>query len=93
MKIIEEDASKIASAKVDLLNSLRVLDDFLLHRTFLVGETVTLADVFLACDLLLPFKLVLAKSSRRNLVNVTRWFLTVVNQKPVANILGPVELC
>ena len=93
MKIIDEDATKIASAKEDLEKSLRVLDDYLLFRTFLVGESVTLADVFVACDLLLPFKLVLTSSVRRKFFNVTRWFVTVVNQKQAADVLGKVELC
>ena len=93
MKIIEEDPVKIAAAKKDLEKSLSVLDDYLLFRTFLVGESVTLADIFVACDLLLPFKLVLSASVRKNFVNVTRWFVTVVNQKYAAEVLGKVELC
>ena len=93
MKIIEEDPVKIAAAKKDLEKSLRVLDDYLLFRTFLVGESVTLADVFVASDLLLPFKLVLSASARKNFVNVTRWFVTVVNQKHAFEVLGKVELC
>lgn len=93
MKIVSEDATKIAAAKSDLETSLRLLDDFLLFRTFLVGESVSLADIFVACDLLLPFKLVLGASTRRRFVNVTRWFQTIVNQKHVADILGKVELC
>ena len=78
MKIVDEDATKIESAKIDLEKSLSVLDDFLLYRTFLVGESVTLADVFVACDLLLPFKLVLSVSVRRKFPNLTRWFVTVI---------------
>ena len=93
MKIVEEDASKAAAAKTDLENSVRVLDDFLLCRTFLVGESTTLADIFVACDLLLPFKLVVGASMRRKYVNVTRWFVTIVNQKEVVDVLGKVELC
>lgn len=93
MKIISEDSAKIALAKSDLETSLRLLDDFLLFRTFLVGESVSLADIFVACDLLLPFKLVLGASTRRKFHNVTRWFQTIVNQKHVADVLGKVELC
>jgi len=93
MKIVDEDSSKMTAAKEDLDKSLRVLDDYLLSRTFLVGESVTLADVFVACDLLLPFKLVLSSSIRRKFINVTRWFVTVINQRPVADVLGQVELC
>merc|ERR1712142_61147 len=93
MKIIEEDPVKIAAGKKDLEKSLSVLDDYLLFRTFLVGESVTLADIFVACDLLLPFKLVLSASVRKNFVNVTRWFVTVVNQKYAAEVLGKVKLC
>lgn len=55
-------------AVVELQKLLGVLENHLKLRTYLVGETVTLADVTVACSLLLPYKyvslLVLAFYSR-----------------------------
>ncbi|MGH0137953.1 UNVERIFIED_CONTAM: hypothetical protein FKN15_030380 [Acipenser sinensis] len=43
-------------AQTELKKVLTMLDSFLKLRTFLVGESLTLADITVACSLLLPFK-------------------------------------
>lgn len=45
-------------AKNELKNILQVLNNYLLTRTYLVGERITLADITVACDLLWLFQLV-----------------------------------
>uniref|UniRef100_A0A8C4WL62 Valine--tRNA ligase n=1 Tax=Gopherus evgoodei TaxID=1825980 RepID=A0A8C4WL62_9SAUR len=72
---------------------LAVLDGHLKLRTYLAAEAVTLADVTVACALLLPYKYVLDPPSRAVYPNVTRWFLTCVNQPQFQAVLGPVKLC
>jgi elongation factor 1-gamma len=81
------------AAKTHLGKCFAMLDSFLLTRTFLVGERVTLADICLACDLVLAFKLVLDPSFRGSYKNVTRWFLTCVNQPEFKKVLNEVPLC
>ncbi|XP_037076515.1 alanine--tRNA ligase, cytoplasmic-like [Pollicipes pollicipes] len=76
-----------------VLLQLERLDAHLRDCTFLVGERVTLADVALCCTLLPAFTAALDPARRRRLVNVTRWFRTVVHQPPVAAVLGEVPLC
>lgn len=49
----KEDAS-IASVK----KALKVLDGYLLEHTFLVGESVTLADIVGACNIYLGMTMV-----------------------------------
>jgi len=93
MKIIESDEARIEKAKADLERAVAVLDDFLLYQTFLVGEGITLADIFVACDLMMPFQLVLGPGFRSKYVNVTRWFVTVMNQEKVSEVIGKLELC
>lgn len=46
------------SSSSELLRVLKVLDRTLEPRTFLVGETITLADMAVVAALLLPFKYV-----------------------------------
>ncbi|XP_020671012.3 valine--tRNA ligase [Pogona vitticeps] len=80
-------------AMAELQNLLKVLDHHLKLRTYLVGEAVTLADVTVACSLLLPYKYVLDQGLRTSYTNVTRWFLTCIHQPEFQSVLGPVKLC
>uniref|UniRef100_A0A8C8VKB1 Valine--tRNA ligase n=1 Tax=Pelusios castaneus TaxID=367368 RepID=A0A8C8VKB1_9SAUR len=80
-------------AGAELRRVLGVLDGHLKLRTYLVEEGVTLADVTMACALLLPYKYVLDPRIRAPYPNVTRWFLTCVNQPHFQAVLGPVKLC
>lgn len=45
-------------AKEDVKRALKVLDDHLLTRTYLVGERITLADISLCCNLLSLYQMV-----------------------------------
>lgn len=46
------------SSRADLIRVLKVLDKALEPRTFLVGESITLADMAVTAATLLPFKYV-----------------------------------
>ena len=86
------DAGVLAIYKAELTAQLAVLDKFLLTRTFLVGERLTLADVSVALDLLPAFQNVLDGAFRKSHANVTRWFQTIVNQPAAKEVLGDVKL-
>ncbi|XP_066538850.1 valine--tRNA ligase [Hoplias malabaricus] len=81
------------SSRAELLRVLKVLDQVLEPRTFLVGESLSLADMAVAMAALLPFKYALEPSDRKTLVNVSRWFDTCVNQPQFLKVLGKVSLC
>ncbi|XP_026795850.3 valine--tRNA ligase [Pangasianodon hypophthalmus] len=81
------------SSHGELLRALKILDQALEPRTFLVGESVSLADMAVAMAVLLPFKYVLEPSTRKSLVNVSRWFDTCVNQPRFLKVLGKISLC
>uniref|UniRef100_A0A671YN90 Valine--tRNA ligase n=1 Tax=Sparus aurata TaxID=8175 RepID=A0A671YN90_SPAAU len=78
-----------------MMRVLKVLDQALEPRTFLVGESITLADMAVATAVLLPFKYVriCCLADRTVLTNVTRWFLTCINQPQFLKVLGKVTLC
>lgn len=78
---------------MDLGHALTILDAHLLHRTYLVGEQITLADIAIVSTLLYPFKLVTDKNYLKNYNNVTRWFTTCVNQPEFSAVVGTVVMC
>ncbi|KAI6227781.1 Elongation factor 1 gamma [Aphelenchoides fujianensis] len=86
------DQDAVEHAKKELLAQLQHFDKLLLTRTFLVGERLSAADVSVALNLVAAFKSVLDSKTRKNLVNLTRWFTTVVNQPQVKEVIGEVKL-
>jgi len=74
---------------------LGILNEFLLTRTYLVGERITLADVALALDLLPAYQYVLEPELRRPFINVSRWLTTLINQPQFKAVLGDTgnQLC
>lgn len=81
------------SSHAELMRVLKVLNQALEPRTFLVGESITLADMAVATAILLPFKYVLEPSDRNGLTNVTRWFTTCINQPQFLKVLGKITFC
>lgn len=69
-----EDSSKKA------LKALAVLEKHLTANTFLVGERLTLADLFAAALTSRGFQFVLGRDYRVANPALTRWYETVVNQ-------------
>jgi elongation factor 1-gamma len=87
------NAAATAKAKEDLKKALAVLEKHLLHRTYIVGDQVTLADIVLASALVYPMKLLMDKGFRKGFTCVTRWFTTCVNQPAFKAVVGDVPLC
>ncbi|GAB1197367.1 hypothetical protein BDV32DRAFT_131906 [Aspergillus pseudonomiae] len=69
-----EEASKVA------LKNISVLEKHLTANTYLVGERITLADIFAASVLTRAFATVLDKQFRSENPAVARWYQTIVNQ-------------
>ena len=78
--------------KQDLLKLLTAFNSELRIKTWLVGERMSLADISLACSLLLAFTHVVDQELMDKLPHLTRWFNTVVNQKMVKDVLDKVDL-
>jgi len=81
------------SSMANLKSALATLEAHLLSRTYLVGEAVTLADIAVACALVNVFKVAMGSADRAAYPSVQRWFLTIVNQAPVASVVGGVDMC
>ncbi|CAD5225759.1 unnamed protein product [Bursaphelenchus okinawaensis] len=86
------DHDAVEHAKKELLAQLTAFDKVLVSKTFLVGERLSAADVSVALNLLPAYQHVLDEKTRKTLVNVTRYFLTVVHQKAVKEVVGEVAL-
>jgi elongation factor 1-gamma len=51
-------------AKDDVTKAMKVLNDHLLHHTYLVGERISLADIAVACTMLHLYQHVMDPSFR-----------------------------
>ena len=86
------DADTLEHARRELHAQLAHFDRHLLTRTFLVGERLSAADVSVALNLVAAFRHVLDTKARKQLVNVTRWFNTVIGASLVRAVVGDVKL-
>lgn len=75
----------------DLKRALGALNTHLASNTFLVGHSVTLADIIMACNLCIGFKAIMTKSFTSEFSHVERYFWTLVNQPNFKKILGEVK--
>lgn len=70
----------------------KALDEHLLVNTYLVGERLTLADIFTATIISRGFEYFFDKEWRSSHPNLTRWYETVYNQKIITDVAGPLKL-
>jgi len=82
---VEENA--ISSLK----RALEALNTHLAHNTYLVGHSVTLADIITTSNLYIGFAKLLIKSFTSEFPHVERYFWTLVNQPNFRKILGQVK--
>nr|ACZ13337.1 elongation factor 1 gamma [Bursaphelenchus xylophilus] len=92
ISVAHVDHDTLEHAKKEFLAQLQAFDKVLASKTFLVGERLSAADVSVALNLLPAYQHVLDEKARKSLVNVTRYFLTIVNQKVVKEVVGEVKL-
>ncbi|BFZ61394.1 elongation factor EF-1 gamma subunit [Saitoella coloradoensis] len=64
------------------------LENYLKTRTFLVGQRITLADLYLACHIAPGFKYFFDAAWRQEHPALTRWYATVVNQEMYKAVAG-----
>jgi len=95
LSAMQHNKNQVEASKKELLRLLGILNEYLLTRTYLVGERITLADVALVLDLLPAYQFVLEPELRRPFINVSRWLTTLVNQPQFKSVLGDVgnHLC
>ncbi|GMH62720.1 hypothetical protein TL16_g07831 [Triparma laevis f. inornata] len=79
-------------AKEDLAKGLKTLDTYLLTRTYLVGEKITLADICITSALVYVMKFVADKTYLKPFGNVVRYFTTCANQPEFKAVIGETPL-
>lgn len=93
MGIIQFQKNNVERAKQDLKTTLAALNSRLVHKTFLVGERLTLADIVVFATLLSAYEKVLDPSFRAPFGSVNRWFNTVLNQPQVKAVVKGFTMC
>jgi len=78
-------------AKDAAFRLLRTLDSYLLNHTFLVSEKITLADIVVSTTVFDLYVYVLSEDLCRQFANVTRWFLTIVNDSTFVSVVSPTQ--
>ncbi|KAI9317107.1 hypothetical protein BX666DRAFT_2027201 [Dichotomocladium elegans] len=73
--------------------ALDMLNKVMVNKTYLVSETVTFADIVVACALVPTFTMVMDKPLRDQYKNVTRYFTTVIGKPHFKAVLGEIKLC
>ncbi|CAF0800021.1 unnamed protein product [Didymodactylos carnosus] len=93
MGILQFNKLNNERAKDELKSILHLLNEHLRTRTYLVSERITLADIVVACDLLLLFQWILEPVQRELYPNTTRWFTTLIHQDEFQTVIGDYKLC
>ncbi|KAH0454967.1 hypothetical protein IEQ34_016891 [Dendrobium chrysotoxum] len=78
-------------AIASLKRGLEALSIHLAKNTYLVGHSVTLADIILGCNLYFGFTRIMTKSFTSEFPHVERYFWTIVNQPNFRKIIGEVK--
>ncbi|CAH9079078.1 unnamed protein product [Cuscuta europaea] len=74
-----------------LKRALEALSTHLASNTYLVGHSITLADIVMTCNLSVGFKLIMTKSFTKDFPHVERYFWTMVNQPNFSKNLGDIK--
>lgn len=75
----------------EVMDRLQALDKILLKKTFIVGERLTIADIFVATSLTNAFTSLIDASLRAKIPNTVRYCNTVVRHPKIAKVFGNVE--
>lgn len=83
ISVSKEMKTNTKISKEDVLCALTTLNNTLHTRTYLIGERITLADIFVFIALLPLYEDVLDSHYRKQYTNLNRWFSTILNQPQI----------
>jgi elongation factor 1-gamma len=86
-------AAASENAKKDVAKALAALEDRLKVSPFLVGDSVTLADIVLVCVLKEAFARLFDPAFRKPYAKVVAWFELCCKMPQFSAVLGSVSLC
>jgi elongation factor 1-gamma len=90
--IIPYNKKSVEDSQKAALKGVSVLESHLLVNTYLVGERLTLADIFVTSLLIRGFENFFDKKWRAENPNVSRWYETVYNQPIYSSVAAPIKL-
>lgn len=71
----------------------KVLDTHLNGRKWLVGDNLTIADLYLGSSFLLAFQTMFDKGFRKAHKNLSEWFNSFITHPAVIKRFGKVSMC
>lgn len=83
----------IAAARKDGKALIKDLDGSLKKSKFLCGDSVTIADISLACELVEAFRLVLDENTRKGYKSVVEWISRVFEIPEFQKVWGELVMC
>lgn len=93
ISVFKDMKANAKASKEDLLGILKKLDDILCRKTYLIGERITLADIFVFTALMPLYEHVFDPHLRKPYTSLNRWFLTILNQPQVKYVVKNFTLC
>ena len=87
------DKEREKQSRTQLNNLVKILDSHLKMNNFLVGNSVTAADIAVAVTLLGLFRTVFEEKYRTAIPNLTRWFESITATEPFRRTFGKIGLC
>jgi glutathione S-transferase len=91
-KIVLDDKSDVHETAVkDLFQVLKKINDYLHFKTYMVGSSMSLADIILSACLKEVYGKVFTTENAKSLNNLTRWFKLICNLKEFKQIFGEVS--
>lgn len=92
---MEGDSRAVEQARVDIEARLAVLEKQLKKNGsgYLVGKSLTLADIVCVSTLIYPFKFVCEPAYLKPFPNVLKWFTSCVEMPQFKNVVGTVTMC
>lgn len=79
-------------ANKEFKSSLRIVNDHLKGKDFLVGDTLTIADIYAAVSLTFPMQFTVDPGYQKAIKNVVDWFTKTVARPQFKASLGNVKL-
>jgi len=93
MGLMEDSPNATKDAQADVKKALQVLEESLKKSSFLVGTSVTLADICIVCALKEGFKYVLDPATTKPFPKTCEWFDRCCAMLQFKSIFGEVKKC
>ena len=89
----KHDEAGFKKAVPQLKSQVKILNDALKGKNYLVGDSVSIADICVVVSLILPFQTVLDAGFRKAMGNVSAWFERVMGLPSFVKVFGRVRMC